>query len=416
MLSNQDHPMDEDCLTLNIWAPAKAEKAPVFIWIYGGGNHFGDTVTRFYQLDSFARSGVIGVSFNYRLGPFGFYDFSKIDDSFDSNCAASDMILAAGWVKENIEAFGGDADNITICGQSAGGTGVFALLAAPSARGTFNKAIAMSGVPGNITTQRTQDMNNSIFFKNLGIKPDEVLKLKTMSYEEIRDACITISAERDNQYPGSFVSGHVIDDLLPQKPWDALADGAAADVKCIFGTTRDEGTIYHMKSWDKIEEMLKNSGYPEKLPLFKEIYGNLKEKKAMQQISTDRMSWVDTVRCSLAQSKHGLVYSYRFDFVPPMLKMLRMGAMHGSDIFPALDNSIKASGKRSKQSERMAGIMHGAYINFVKTGDPNADLQVRWEPYEEQKRATYIFNETCHVEHDPYRKTFDVWEDIALYE
>src|SRR5699024_5088139 len=133
----------------------------------------------------------IGVSFNYREGPLGFYNFSNLNKDFDSNCAMSDMILAMHWVKDNIAAFGGDPDNITIAGESAGGTAVYALLTAPTAKGTFNKAIAMSGLPGNITTQKTHDLNNEIFFEKLGINATEVTKLKEMPVENMISAAAT---------------------------------------------------------------------------------------------------------------------------------------------------------------------------------------------------------------------------------
>lgn len=172
----------EDCLYLNIWSPKKAIKAPVFIWIYGGGNHNGEGSAPEFSLQSFPKDGIIGVNFNYRLGPFGFYDFSKLDSSFDSNCAISDMMIAIKWVKNNIENFGGDSENITICGESAGGTGVYAMLSCPYMRGYFNKAIAMSGLAGNINTYRTQELNNGIFLKKLGLEKDQVYKLRDMTY------------------------------------------------------------------------------------------------------------------------------------------------------------------------------------------------------------------------------------------
>lgn len=420
------HPASEDCLTLNIWAPENAEKAPVFVWIYGGANHMGDTVTPSYQLDSFPRHGIIGVSFNYRLGPFGFYDFSRLDSSFDSNCAVSDMILAVRWVKENIEAFGGDPDNITICGESAGGTAVYALLTAPSARGTFSKAIAMSGLPGNVTTYRTHELNNQLFLDKLGIRPNEVAKLKTMSYEEMREAGAYIMDKSNVEYPGIYVTGPVIDDLLPQHPWEALALGNAAGVRCIIGTCRDEGTLFYNvmngvpRTWEKVEEMLRNSGCPEKLPLLKKVYGDKNKKKALQQLGGDRLFWADSVKCALAQSRHSTVYSYRFDYASPLLKLIGLGAMHGSDISYALNTCSmfgkKSPEKRSKKEKRLVRAMHGSFVNFIKTGDPNGEhLSPSWEPYDEDRRTTYIFNTPCSVEYDPHRKRFEVWKDIELY-
>ena len=178
-------PVSEDCLYLNVWAPEQAEKVPVFVYIYGGANHMGEASAPDHDLSAFAREGMVGVSFNYRLGPLGFYNFSRLGPDFDSNCAVSDMIQALKWVHENIAAFGGDPENVTICGESAGGTGVYSLLAAPAARGYFQKAIPMSGLAGNVTTQYIHDLNNALFFDELGLDPGSAAKLKTMPVSEL---------------------------------------------------------------------------------------------------------------------------------------------------------------------------------------------------------------------------------------
>ena len=109
-ITKSDTPKSEDCLYLNVWAPKEAKKQPVFVYIYGGANHMGEAAVPEYDLTAFAKEGVVGVTFNYRLGPLGFYNFHKLDSSFDSNCAPSDMIMALKWVHENIEAFGGDPE------------------------------------------------------------------------------------------------------------------------------------------------------------------------------------------------------------------------------------------------------------------------------------------------------------------
>ncbi|MDR1130800.1 MAG: carboxylesterase/lipase family protein [Oscillospiraceae bacterium] len=417
------HPISEDCLTLNIWAPQDAQEAPVFIYIYGGANHLGESSTPSYSLHSFPKQGIIGVSFNYRVGPLGFYDFSRLDSSFDSNCAPSDMILAVRWVKENIEAFGGDPDNITICGESAGGSAVYTLLTAPSAHGTFNKAIAMSGLAGNVTTYRTHELNNSIFFDKLGIKPDEAAKLKAMPAAQMREAGSAVFTDSNVRYPGIFITGPVIDDLVPQHPWEALADGKAADIPCIFGSCRDEGTLFYMsndipKSWDKAEEMLRNSGCPEKLPALRQAYADTKGKKALKKLGGDRLFWADSIKCTLAQCAHSTVYSYRFDYAPALLRLIGLGASHGSDIGPALNTQSVFGGgkKRSEKAEKVYQVTHNAFVNFAKTGDPNGGLPIKWEPYDEKKRATFIINAECSVEYDPNRKRFEAWKDLKLYE
>ena len=137
-------PASEDCLYLNVWAPlnaAKDARLPVFVWIYGGAYHMGEGSDPMYDGASFARDGVVFVNFNYRVGPLGFYDFSMYDKRFESNCGVSDQIAALRWVRDNIAAFGGDPNNVTIAGESAGGTGVYNMLASPAAKGASRAAV-----------------------------------------------------------------------------------------------------------------------------------------------------------------------------------------------------------------------------------------------------------------------------------
>ncbi|MDG2575888.1 carboxylesterase family protein, partial [Vibrio parahaemolyticus] len=112
---------DEDCLNINVWAPKNANKLPVLVWFYGGGLHYGFNSDLSYDGAHMAASDVIRVNINFRLGPLGYYDFNQFDSSFDTNCTISDQIEGLKWVKENIEAFGGDPDNVTIFGESGGG-------------------------------------------------------------------------------------------------------------------------------------------------------------------------------------------------------------------------------------------------------------------------------------------------------
>lgn len=415
-------PMSEDCLNLNIWAPAKAQKKPVFVWIYGGANHLGEASIPTYSLDSFAKKDIVSVSFNYRLGPLGFYNFSTLDNSFDSNCAISDMIQAMHWIKENIEAFGGDSNNITVAGESAGGTAVYSLLTAPLAHNTFNKAIAMSGLAGNVTTQKTQDLNNQLFFDKLGIAPTKVAKLKSMPVEKMIPAGTAVMSEGNMKHPGIFKNGPVIDDLLPQKPWEALANGVAKDKICIFGTCHDEGTLYYQangipRSWQQVEKMLKDSGQLSHLGALKNLYQELPEQQAMEKLGRDRLFWADSIKATLTQSQVGTVYSYRYDFTNDNSKLAALGAFHGSDVQPALNSNLSERQLIDQPKLKKArDTMHNAFVNFVINGDPNGDLPLTWPKYEETRRATFIANERCSIENNPTPQNFEVWKNLKLYE
>ncbi|MBU3099400.1 MULTISPECIES: carboxylesterase/lipase family protein [Clostridium] len=416
-------PESEDCLYLNVWAPKQAKKSPVFVWIYGGANTVGEGSDPHYFGESFTKDDIIYVNFNYRVGPLGFYNFSIYDDSFDSNCAVSDMINALKWVKENIEVFGGDPDNITIAGESAGGTAVYSMLSAPSAKGLFNKAIAQSGLAGNISTPKTQQLNIGLFIEQMNMKKEELNKLKTMPIEKMYSAAEYVYQKNCDSYPGILIAGPVIDDLIPMKPWEAMANGSAEGVDVIFGTCHDEGSLfYNMKmfprNWDQVEKMLALSGCSEKLEGLKRLYKGKSKKKAMMELGRDRAFWADYIKCIQAQCTHGKTYAYRFDFVTVLLKLMGLNATHGSDVGPALDIYVGALDKFTpkKRIDRIHKYMHGAWVNFAKNGVPNGTLPMLWEPYTDEKRTTFIFNNKCSIEYNPGHEAFEVWKDIKIYD
>jgi len=425
MMTDQKYRKNEDCLYLNIKAPENARMAPVFVWIYGGANSIGEASAPEYLTDAFPRDGVIGVSFNYRVGPLGFYDFSALDHRFESNCAASDMIAAMQWIHENIAAFGGDPENVTICGESAGGTAVYTLLAAPTAKGTFQKAIAQSGLAGNVTNPQTHRLNNGLFLKKLRLNEGDISELLTMDVERMIDAAGYVLAHNNVEYPGILVSGPVIDELIPWTPWEAIENGNADDVTCMFGTCRDEGNLFYAlgmtpKSWKEIQRMLELNDIPEKLEDLKKLYHGMSEKKAMQSIGRDRMFWVDYMKCTLAKAERGTVYSFRFDFEPFLARIAGLHATHGMDICCGLDTwsgkmylpNLLTSKKRLQEIHK---VMHGAFVDFCKTGIPDLHMDEKWKPYIPEKPYTFIFNDICSHTNSTNRINYELWKDIELY-
>ena len=421
-------PMSEDCLYLNVWAPEKAEGAPVFVYIYGGANHMGESAAPDHDLSAFARDGIVGVNFNYRLGALGFYDFSDLGEGFESNCAVSDMIAALRWVHENIAAFGGDPGNVTICGESAGGTGVYCLLATPAARGYFQRAIPMSGLSGNATTKYTHELNNAIFFEELGLTKDQAAaKLKTLPVEELVRGGGAVMAKHNALHQGIFLTGPVIDDLVPDYPWRMLEKGNAKDVRLLVGTCRDEGGLFCFlgnvpKTWADIETCLRLGGGMDHLDAFRAVYGDLPEKEAAMAWVTDRLFWVDAQRCALAQTKHNTVYAYRFDFVPAMCAQMGVGATHSMDINPGLDtyNPTPMSFYNGTPMEAQQDIhakLHGAFVAFARSGDPNNEaVGLPWAPFTAETRAAMSIDLECALLQKPNQDRLDAWGDLVLYD
>lgn len=236
----------EDCLTINIQRPLEGEKLPVFVWIYGGGYNIGRASDDLYNGAVFAREGILFVSFQYRLNVLGFYDFTTYPgcEDFESNCGLSDQILALQWIHENIAAFGGDPDRITIAGESAGGASVVNLMAAPKAKGLFSQAIAQSALPNCVMSHQTARRNIDIFLEKMGWTQEDLPKLKTIDPYELQKAHAAMNDVQQYRNPGLFQPCPVQDDLLPVRPIDAIRQGSAKGVKLIIGTNLNEGTMF----------------------------------------------------------------------------------------------------------------------------------------------------------------------------
>ncbi len=431
-LTKTDNEASEDCLYLNVWAPKKdgnedaktGSKKPVFLWIYGGGQYAGEASAPEYYLDSFAKNDIIGVSFNYRLGVLGFYNFSHLDKAFESNCAISDMLMALKWTYENIEAFGGDKDNITIAGESAGGTSVMALLASPYARPYFNKAIIMSGVLGNISGGMIQEIHREQFLDAVGVREKDIHKLKTMSYEQLLPGCSRVFEGKDKDYPGLLSCGPVFDDLIPEEPYEVIKRGDLKDKKLMFGTCKDEGGLfYYMKicprTWADIINMLKINGYSALREKLEKHYGKIKVADAVKKANRDRMFYSGAVKLALEASKHCDTYMYRFDLTTPISRIIRVGATHSMDVCPALNTdeghmSIFYIRLKKAIFEHIHNDMHGAFTRFIKNGSPESE-EIEWPCFEETNMYSYIFDEKSRIESKVNYEGYELWKDVHIY-
>lgn len=416
----------EDCLYLSIWRPdTEKKKLPVFVWIYGGGFSYGECSDPLYDGSSFARNDVIYVGINYRLGVLGFYDFthyqSERSECFDSNCGFSDQLTALRWVKENIEAFGGDSNNITIAGESAGGTSVCHMMASPHAKGLFNKAISQSALPDCLHNSSSAKRNMDIFLNQMKLSKDEVIKLKNMDVSEMKAAAKYVLDNSCLIYPGIFQPGPVIDDLIPESSVSACAKGAAKDVSLIIGTNHDEGSVFiNMKwfpyNWEMTEKMLELNNCKHRITDLKKLYSEYSEvANQMNLLAKDRAFLIDAIKTANGQSKHNDVWMYRFDYAPPYLRSRGLNAMHSVEIPIAL-NTFSALWKGTNEDieKRLRVEMHNAWINFAKYGNPGSHISCIWEKYDENRGTTLIFDENTYTLDNPEKENFNVWKDIVL--
>jgi para-nitrobenzyl esterase len=423
---------EEKCLTLNIWTPGLDDtKCPVLFWIHGGGFSFGSgSLTNGTNLAKFGNAVI--VSINYRLGIFG-YIF--IQDEL-ANLGQLDQITALQWVRDNITFFGGDPNNVTIFGESAGGVAVSSLMAMPAAKGLFKRVISQSGAvhPGGFHPKGGIRGAEHIMTE-LGLKVFDVEALKNVPTQKIVDVQTKMELEaraKGRTFPyGVFVDGKT----LPKHPLEAIRDGFASDLELIVGTNQDEVKLYtaltppsnildeeglFKRTHNMIRFFNQDEAVAQKvIETYKESRkGTLstEPQEILDAISTDFRFRVSGIRLAEAQCKHQPnVFSYLFTYKSPEMGG-KLGACHGLEIafvFGTLDD--KARGivpKRSNETDILSKKMMNSWISFAQNGNPNHDGIPKWNQYELKNRSTMFFGTEVKLVDDPFKMERIVWEGI----
>lgn len=415
--------VNEDCLYLNVWSPAADDKKrPVMVWIHGGAFVAGSGSSNWYDGTSFANQGdVVVVTINYRLGVLGFLHLGEIggaDYATSGNCGILDQVAALQWVQENISKFGGDPNNVTIFGESAGAMSVGTLLGFPSAQGLFQKAILQSGAAANVHTAETATKVAGHLLAALQIEPTNLSKLEDMPVEQLLQAADLLPA---------MSLQPVIDGVsLPKHPEEAIAEGSAKDVTTLIGTNKDEFTIF-----THFDPEWKNADDTKVKALFDKTFGQLvplisQHFAANVPLGQELFNKLVTItvfthparKLAELQAKQGApVWMYRFDWETPVFNGV-LKATHALEIpfvWNNLDdaNTINFTGD-SPERQLLANQMHQAWINFAWNGDPNTTDLPEWPDYDLSNRSTLIFNRESAVENDPNRIERIMWEQAAM--
>lgn len=383
--------MSEDCLYLNIWTPAKTAAAnlPVMLWIYGGAYNEGAGSAPFTNGSHLAAKDVIVVSFNYRVGPLGFLAHPELsaesEHGASGNYALADSIAALQWVQENIAGFGGDSDNVTIFGESAGSAIAAALIGSPEAKGLFNRAIAESGTwmglgIGAMRSRESAEQQTLEAITKLGA--EDLAALRAMS-----------AADVDAQLPrqGMIIDGWIV----PEDLSVIFAEGRQNAVDVISGSNRDEGSFAAGFGPPMTTDLWNNSAeqrWGELATLGLAAYPAATDEEAIahgSQSFSDNLAWMMRWLAE-RQSKLGQnAYAYHFIHEPPYAEGSRnLGVCHTCEI-PYVFNHLDAprvfpstsSPEISKNSEddiKVADLTSSYWANFAKTGNPNGEGLPEW--------------------------------------
>lgn len=399
-------PTSEDCLYLNVWAPAERgdEPLPVMVWIHGGGYVFGAGSQGLYDGTALARRGVVLVTINYRLGPLGFLAHPALSKESRYNASGNyglmDQIAALRWVQRNIEAFGGDPNRVTIFGESAGGGSVFALMASPLASGLFHRAIAQSGPALNFPhlTASPYGMPSAEeaglkFAEACGIgdAADPAAALRKLDVDKLLS--ITGGMEGPTEFTirravlrwTPIVDGHVI----PDDPMTVFAEGKQNDVPMIVGFNRDEATMFTMgatlpKTTEEYADAIRQE-IGELAEQILEAYpaaDNRGIRKAINDLLGDFIFGAPARYVARGmQNVSAPVYVYHFAHVPPGPSGLMLGCHHGCEI-PYVFGSLSIQQMGGKEAdEKLHETMARFWVQFAASGDPNGDDLPQWPQY-----------------------------------
>lgn len=424
----------EDCLFLNIWvANTAAKKRPVMFWIHGGGFYTGSGSHQIYDGASLAEKGdVVVVTINYRLGPLGFLYFDQLkgnNTGFENNLGIKDQIAALQWVKDNIENFGGDPENITVFGQSAGATSVLTLMSIPSAKGLFQKAIAQSpAINQNWTPEEATALTKN-YMNLFGITEDNISELYKISADSLVLTANRMIEHPPFEVPGIGTFAPTIDGVFIATTFnDSVARAQSRQIPLLIGTNKHEMNVFlkipitpfEAKPED-VHKLFAATDCSEDEARVTSFYKHYPSKQSVLNICTDRVFRIPSISLADDHSKNISTYMYRFDWNSLPLNLTGYKACHALELFFVFNTFNTRYGKQvtmlanKRKAYRISNKIQEAWINFAKTGNPNAIGSEKWKPYNSRERATMIFDRKSKLKFDPDRKHRLAWKGLELY-
>ncbi|MBU4317468.1 MAG: carboxylesterase/lipase family protein [Proteobacteria bacterium] len=405
----------EDCLVLNVWAPkiTPGEKKPVMVWFHGGGYNYGSGNWIAYNGHNLARNhNVVVVTVNHRLNVFGYLNLAELGGkqyAASGNAGQLDLVASLEWVRDNISEFGGDPRNVTIFGQSGGGSKVSTLMAMPKAKGLFHKAIVQSGPGIRGATMKQSTDTAKLILEKLKITPDNLQALQELPAEKLLDAAVQIQSAGPGLRWGPVVDG----DILPTHPFDPVASPLCTDIPLMIGCTKDEQTLYlvGLPWWGKLTDAnlldrvkaIQGAKAEPLIAAFRKLHPDNSPSYLLSDVMSTSFAFARTV--TLAERKAAQpapVYTYIYDWNAPVDDGI-LKAPHTIEIPFVFDNVDLAPILlgTDKGTKELGKLTSSAWTAFARTGNPNTPGLPDWPKYDADHRATMIFDVNSHVVNDP---------------
>jgi para-nitrobenzyl esterase len=415
---------DEDCLTLNIRTPDMDGQAPVLVWVHGGGYAVGSGAEPVLQSGAFAKSGIVEVTLNYRLGALGFL---WLGGENPANRGLLDQIAALRWVRENIARFGGDPARTTLAGRSAGGFSVATLMAMPAANGLFQRALVQSGAsPAHLSTAAAENIT-SLFCRELGVAAAHVPEVPTEDILRVQKRLCddAYTHHRPERYGEVAVLGlpfqPVVDgETLLQPPEEAIAAGVSSGVDLMIGTTTSEALTHTSVHQEMNHAQAARLIHPRVVPLgldgpdvvaaYRRLFPGHTGKGILTEITGDLVFQMPTSRFAALQAGHARVFKYLYGEHEPN----GGGARHGAEVGSVWHNP---EGPPADLPERfiptdpqLAESVHGTWAAFISTGSPNTQDMPDWPLHSATRPVLVRMDGSGHrAERDVY------WDRLAIW-
>jgi para-nitrobenzyl esterase len=416
-------PISEDCLYLNVWTPVTPGPHPVLVWIYGGGNTAGAT-GGIADGSHFARNGVVCVTPAYRVGALGFLDLAaELGDAYagSGNNGLRDQILALHWVRENIAAFGGDPDRVTVGGESAGAKDTCALMGVPQAAGLFRQAIVESGSGQTIYTRESAKILTQEFLQCAGLHAGDAATLRTMPVSQLLNAQRALLA-RIGEFPFRVTVDGVV---LDRTPLESVRSGSARGLRLLAGSNHDESSFFvrgaaleqpiaPRELQNMPIEEIKAGEIKAMDARYKALFPNLTRAQRKIRLLTAEEYWIPTLRIAEAfVGNGGEAYVYRFD-CPWMQGPLAGEVPHTAELKYVWDDQ---SPLQDAERNQLVQSVHDAWVGFIRGNAPLLAHAPAWPRFRLPERPVMLIDRKSTVALDPNateRRLWDGWPSSQI--